>query len=245
MARSLSVVVPALNEREHLESSVNVLVRALAAADVDFDIIIVDDGSSDETGEIADRLAAANPRIRVIHHAQNMGLGSAYRHGVEVAQKEYFFWVPGDNVCPEETLVTLFRKIGEVEVVIPRITNVRGRALGRRIVSRSYNQMMNFLFGYRIHSIESVTIFPTAFLRANPPSTSGYGFQAEALFRALDRKLSFVEVPVAFYNPVGRSKAVTLKNIISVIATVIGLYAELRIRPLLRRVGTRNGSVPK
>lgn len=245
MVRSLSVVVPAFNEHDHLEPSVDVLVRALAAADVDFDVIIVDDGSSDGTGEIADRLAAANPRIRAIHHAHNMGLGSAYRHGVEAARKEYFFWVPGDNVCPEETLVRLFQKIGEVDVVIPRITNISGRALGRRIVSRTYNHVMNFLFGYRIHSIESVTIFPTAFLRANPPSTNGYGFQAEALFRALDRKLSFVEVPVAFSNPVGRSKAVTLKNIISVMATVIGLYTELRIRPLLRRFGMRNSSVAK
>lgn len=244
MGRSLSIVVPAFNEHDNLEPSVDVLARALKTADVDYDIIIVDDGSSDGTGEIADRLAASDSRIRAIHHPHNMGLGRAYRDGVEAARKEYFFWVPGDNVCPEETLVRLFQKIGDVDVVIPHITNAHGRALGRRIVSRSYNFVMNFLFGYRIHSIESITIFPTAFLRANPASTSGYGFQAEALFRALDRKLSYVEVPVEFLNPVGRSKAVTLKNILSVIATVTRLFVELRIRPLFRGLGQRSTRVP-
>jgi len=242
--RSLSVVVPAFNEQDNLEASTDVVVRALIAAAVDYEVIIVDDGSSDGTGAIADQLAAADPRIRVIHHAQNMGLGCAYQHGVDMASKEYFIWVPADNVCPEETLVRLFQTIGEADVVIPHITNARGRAFSRWIVSRTYNHVMNFLFGYRIHSINAITIFPAAFLRANPVSTYGYAFQAEALFRALDQKLSYVEVPVAFHNPVGRSKAVTLKNIASVIATVVRLYGELRIRPVLGASQTRNTRVP-
>lgn len=245
MQQSLSVVVPAFDEHDNLEPSIDVLVRALTAVAADFEIIIVDDGSSDGTGDIADRLAAEDSHIRVVHHAQNMGLGCAYQHGVDVARKRYFMWIPGDNVCPEETLVSLFQSIGKADVVTPLITNARGRRFGRRIVSRAYTHVLNMLFGYRINTYNATTIYPLAFLKANPVGTYGYAFQAEALLRAMDQNLSVLEVPVTFHNPTGRSKAIRFKNIVSVAATVVRLYMELRIHPrLLGRSRARGTGEP-
>jgi dolichol-phosphate mannosyltransferase len=86
---SVSVFVPALNEQDHIESTVETVVAALVDARVeDYDIILVNDGSTDRTGEVMDRIAGSNPRIQVVHHKQNMGLGTSYRHAIEVAKKE-------------------------------------------------------------------------------------------------------------------------------------------------------------
>ena len=75
MQRSLSVLIPALNEAKNLEQTVVRLIEALTITVEDYEIVIIDDGSTDGTGAIADQIAAANTNIRVIHHPTNKGLG--------------------------------------------------------------------------------------------------------------------------------------------------------------------------
>lgn len=108
--RSISVFIPALNEDRNLEPTVARLIEALAVTVEDYEIIIIDDGSSDATGAIADRLAAENSVIRVLHNPRNMGLGYCFVQAYREARKNFFVYIPGDNTWPYRSFVELLGK---------------------------------------------------------------------------------------------------------------------------------------
>src|SRR6266508_1325533 len=105
--RALSVVIPAYNEAGNLERAVQEVVRAALDFD-DYEILIVNDGSSDETGQLADRLARETPRVSAIHHPDNQGFAAAYRTGLAAARMDYFTFVPGDNEIRPESVQQIF-----------------------------------------------------------------------------------------------------------------------------------------
>ena len=230
IAKSLTVVVPALNEERNLASTVERLLRALTTSIESFEIIIVNDGSTDRTGEIADRLGRELASIRVIHHATNMGLGAAYLSGIEAASKAYFVYIPGDNTWPYRSFLELFGNIGVADVVTSYSINPENRPFGRRVVSAAFTITMNALFGYRMRYYNGLTVYPIEFLRLQPISTFGFGFQAEALIKALALGLSYYEVGLPIdERTAGASKAVTLRNIVSVLGTIGRLFWDLRV----------------
>lgn len=230
MTPSLTVFVPALNERDTLASTVDHVLQALHRTVTDFEIIIVDDGSTDGTGEIADGLAARHGQIRVVHNPRNMGLGYSYLRAVDVASKTFFVYVPGDDTNPLPALVDLFGATGRTDVVASYPTNPEVRRPGRRIVSRWYTRVLNMLFNVDVRYYNGITIYPVTFLRSGPITTHGFGFQAEALLKAIDAGLSVSAIPLPIdERATSGSKAVTVKNILSVVFAIARLFWELRI----------------
>src|SRR5215212_8825790 len=99
--RTISVVVPAYNEMGNLEGAVRDVVHALRSFD-EYEVFIVNDGSTDGTAEVADRLATTLPGVRAIHHEVNRGFSESYQTGLRNARMSYFTFVPGDHeVAPE------------------------------------------------------------------------------------------------------------------------------------------------
>jgi 3-oxoacyl-[acyl-carrier protein] reductase len=242
--RSVSVLVPCLNEENNLAPTLERLLKALHITAEDFEILVINDGSSDGTGGVAERLAADHPQVRVIHHARPMGLGYCYREAVDEARKNFFVYIPGDNTWPYRSLLELFGNLAKADVVTSYTTNPGVRPLPRRVVSALYTRTINFLFRKQMRYYNGLTIYPLSFLRANPVTTCGFGFQAETLLRALDQGLSVVEVALPIdERTAGGSKAVTVKNICSVLATLLRLFWGLRVARLFRRRGP-DGAFP-
>jgi NAD(P)-dependent dehydrogenase (short-subunit alcohol dehydrogenase family) len=229
---SLTVLVPAFNEGKNIVNTVERVIRALEISFEDYEIIIINDGSWDETGDLADQLAAQHPFIHVFHSPVNKGLGYSYARGVELSNKRLFVYIPGDNSWPYRSILELFGSIGKADIVTSTASNPQARNGPRRIISYGYTYVLNLLFGYRMRYYNGLTIYPTAFLKKNPTRTTGFGFQAEILIKALHMGYSFIEVslPIDEKNSSG-SKAVTLKNVLSVLQTIFQLFYELRLRP--------------
>jgi NAD(P)-dependent dehydrogenase (short-subunit alcohol dehydrogenase family) len=228
--RSISVFIPVLNEEKNLEPTVDRLIEALTVTVEDYEIIIVDDGSSDQTGAVADRLAAENSAIRALHNARNMGLGYCFTQGYGEARKNFFVYIPGDNTWPYRSFVELFGNLGRADIVTSYAINPDVRPFGRRIVSRLYTKVLNLLFGRHLQYFNGLTIYPVEFLRRNPATTFGFGFQAEVLLKALNSGLSYIEVGLPIdARTAGGSKAVTLTNILSVLSTVVRVFSDLRV----------------
>lgn len=103
----LTVVMPAYNEEGAIEEAVNEVRRQVLDAVPGADMIVVDDGSRDRTGAILDRIAAADPRVAVVHQA-NGGHGAALRHGMERAEGEYLFLLDSDRQIPVEAFAPLW-----------------------------------------------------------------------------------------------------------------------------------------
>ena len=228
--RSVSVMIPALNEAENIKPTVDRLIEALTVTVEDYEIIIIDDGSTDGTGAIADRLAASNPAIRALHNSRNTGLGSCFTQGYREASKTFFVYIPGDNTWPYRSFVELLGNLGRADIITSYAINPEVRPFGRRVVSRLYTKVLNLAFGRHLQYFNGLTIYPVDFLRRNPATTFGFGFQAEVLLKALTFGLSYIEVALPIdERTAGGSKAVTLHNILRVLSTVVRLYFDLRI----------------
>src|SRR3974390_1775396 len=237
LQRSMTVLVPAFNEAPNLTPTIERLIDALTITIEDFEIIIVNDGSTHNTPEVAEQLAKQHSMVRVIHNKQNMGLGYSYKRGYQEANKEFFVYIPGDNTWPYRSFVELFGNLGRAEIITSYSVNPEVRPPSRRIVSRLYPHVMNFLFSQHMQYFNGLTIYPVSFLRLDPASTFGFGFQAEVLIKALYAGLSYIEAGLPIdERSAGASKAVTPRNIVSVIETVLKLFYTLRIRKQWRSI---------
>ena len=112
----ISFIVPALNEDNNIEQVVAQISTASAGRVSECEIILIDDGSTDRTGQLMDEMARRDPRIRVVHNEKNLGLGLTYRKGVALARLEYVMGIWGDNIMPTESLVSIIERAGEADV---------------------------------------------------------------------------------------------------------------------------------
>src|SRR5437762_7969524 len=135
---AISFVVPALDEAANVAAAV---ARCLAAASRHFgacEVIVIDDGSTDGTGAIADELARRDARLRVVHHDRPRNLGHAYKAGVALARFEYVIMFPGDNEGSDEQLDAVLSRAGTADIVINYISNPEVRPWSRRVLSRAF-----------------------------------------------------------------------------------------------------------
>jgi dolichol-phosphate mannosyltransferase len=236
LRRSLCVLVPAFNEVDNIEPTVAVLLKALSETCDEYEVIVVDDGSTDGTGRVADQLAAENPSIRVIHEKRNKGIGHAYMRGYKETRCTHFVYIPGDNTWPHASCRRLFDQLGRADVVTSYALNSTVRTPARRVLSTLYTSTLNFLFGHDMRYYNGLNIYPVWFLRQRPSVSSSFGFQAEVLLEALAAGLSYTEISLEIDERAsGGSKAVRLKNIAGVIGTLLRLVWRLKFKPTSAR----------
>jgi glycosyltransferase involved in cell wall biosynthesis len=227
---SITVVVPAFNEEGNLADTIREITPLLERQFQDYEILIVNDGSSDRTGPIADELAARNPRIRVVHNPKNMGLGYNYKKGVALAVKDYVIMIPGDNEITGDSFEGMFKLLGRKDIVIPHTTNMEIRPLGRRILSRAYTLGMNLLFGLNLRYYNGTVIHKRALIQSVPIETDGFAYQAEALIRLIKKGHTYLETGMTLkQRGAGRSKALRLSNIARVLKAIGRLFVQIRL----------------
>ena len=208
------MVIPTYDERENIEWIVGRLRRALPAVDV----LVVDDASPDGTGDVADRLAASDPRVSVLHRTGKAGLGAAYLHGFRVALERGYDVVgemDADGSHQPEQLPVLLEALDHADLVIGSRWVPGGSVvnwpLSRRLLSRGGNLYARVLLGVGVRDLTAgYRLFRRSTLEridlAGVEST-GYIFQTDLAWRSLRAGLRVVEVPIEFVERVrGESK---------------------------------------
>ncbi len=199
------VVVPTYNEADNLAWIVERLLRAVPGTDV----LVVDDGSPDGTGEVADRLAAADPRVAVVHRTVKAGLGAAYLHGFAVALERGYDVVgemDADGSHQPEQLHRLLAALPEADLVIGSRWVPGGRVVNwsrwRQALSRGGNLYARTLLGIPVRDVTAgFRLFRAEALGRIDLGTVesvGYCFQADLTVRTLRAGLRVVEVPIEF-----------------------------------------------
>lgn len=235
--RTLSVLVPAYNEAQNLGPAVQDVLTAGAGLD-DLEVLIVDDGSTDGTREVAEQLARAHPRVLALHHERNRGFVAAYDTAVAQARMSYFTFVPGDHEVASESVRNIFAAIGSADLVVPYHATPWRRPWLRRVLTWVCTTEVNVLFGWRLRYYQGPVVYPTALARALPRQARGFFFATEMLVNALDAGYSFKEVGLAHQERAyGRSKAVAISNIVDAEKTIVRLWWTIRV--LGRRVAPR------
>lgn len=231
-ASSVAFIVPALDEEENIRASAMACLNSAERAGVPGRVYIFDDGSKDRTGAIADELAASDKRVRVVHNPRTMGLGYNWWKGVDVSEEDYVLFIPGDNEIPEEAIIVLLGQAGKADLIIPSLTGQEARPLLRRIVSRSYTLFLNALFGLHVKYFNGPCMLRRKLVQQVRVRTSGFAYMSAILVTLLKRGHSHVELVLPLkYRQHGRSKAVNLKNIFTVVGTLNALWWDVRSGP--------------
>jgi glycosyltransferase involved in cell wall biosynthesis len=218
---SLSVFFPAYNEEGNIEQSVKQADRVLQTLGIDYEIIVVDDGSKDKTGQIADQLAEQNSRVRVIHHAVNEGYGAAVWSGIQAARLEYIFFTDGDLQFNLEEISSLLKYVSEYEVVIGYRARRRDSMI-RLLNAKAWNILNRVLFGLKVKDIDcAFKLFKREVVQAIPVASRGAMFSAELLVRLERKGIAFKEVPVT-HLPRVRGNATGAKP-----AVIVRAFKEL------------------
>ena len=213
--RSL-IVLPTFNERENLEP----IVAAILAQSPDIDVLVVDDNSPDGTGDIADRLAQAEPRVQVMHRAEKRGLGTAYIEGFLWAlarEYEFIFEMDADFSHDPADLVRLRARLlsREADVAVGSRWvpggGTRNWSFLRTFISRGGSWYARFILGIPVTDLTSgFKCFGRHVLEHLDLQTvrsNGYAFQVEMNYRCHLAGFRIAEVPILFVDRrVGKSK---------------------------------------
>ncbi len=230
MRPSFSVIVPALNEEKNLPAAVEAILREIAPRAAFLEVLLFDDASTDRTGNVADRLAAADERIRVFHNPRRLNIGGIYKAGVREARGEYVFLIPGDNEIRVDEVARGLTYLEQADLVVFFVTNARVRPWLRRRLSRLYVWLVNRLFGTAFSYTNGTNVFRTEVLRRFPIRTDGFSYQTEAVVKAVRSGVGFVEVGIEIKaREFGTSKAFSWRNLRDVAIALGWLWWEVRV----------------
>ena len=225
MNNSVSIIIPALNEAGNIEKTIQNVLLALENQELsDYEIIIINDGSTDETGKIAAGLSINNERIKVMSNPKPKGLGYNIRIGIRAAVKDYVGWFPGDNQIILESIQKIFEQIGKTDAIIPYVANPKQRTFFRLMLSRSYTMTFNVLFGLHLKYFNGPCFFRRDALKDIVMTTDSPAYMAEILVQLVKKKTPYVEVPFCNQERVyGKSSVIKWKNVFLIGKTIINL----------------------
>ena len=221
----ISVIIPAKDEELITGDTVNLVVNLLQEISADYEIILIDDGSSDNTGSIMDDLRSRNERIKVIRHRRNEGIGVSLKSGFSAASKDIILYLDMD--LPVETkditkAVSLLRE-NDCDIVSAYRHNWRRESALHGFFSYAYNKLITLLFGIRIKDINfACKAFRRKILERIPIESRTSFVKAEFLLKADKIGCKIIQFPVRFNRRrEGKSKFNNLRRILEILVETI------------------------
>jgi len=224
---SLTIIIPALNEEENIVDTVEGILPYAKKFFPKFEIILINDGSTDRTADLMNELAKKyKEEIFVINHEINRGISFSYREGIARASMDKITMLPSDHEIDSSTYEVFFQIANQVDVVVGnRMNQISARPKHRAFISFLYNFLMKLLFGLQFKDLHGAIIYPLKDLKALNLSSEGFLCQLEILVLMNRSNLSFVEVPIKLRtaNKREKSRSLSLNTLLNVIRTTLRL----------------------
>ena len=231
-ATGLSIFFPAYNDSGTIASLVITALRTARKLTPDHEVIVVNDGSGDNTAEILDELARTYPEVRIVHHEKNRGYGGALRTGFATATRELVFYTDGDGQYDPSEMEVLWRRFDPSVDLVNGYKISRSDPLHRIIIGRIYHHTVKILFGLKVRDVDCDfrmmrrSIFDTVHLHKN----SGV-ICLEIMKKITDGGFRIVEVPVHHYHRAhGKSQFFNFRRLARTAVDVFKLWFALVIR---------------
>jgi glycosyltransferase involved in cell wall biosynthesis len=225
---SLSVAICALNEANNIENTfLSVLAAAKSLPNIDLEIIIVNDGSTDETGQIAAKISNEHANVRLINNQRNEGLGASIGRAIQLATKDKFLFVPGDNDIPIATLRFLFQNANTADLVMTYFLNNELRGIARYILSSVFKLIYSLTFDLYLIYLNGPAVYPTDSLKKMRLYSSRFSIVAEINIRLLRQGCSFIELASNRQVGMDGSTSASFKSLFEVIKVYFLLIKEI------------------
>jgi len=228
----VTAVFPAYNDAGTIPSMVIMVLKALPQVTDDYEVLVVNDGSQDYTGEVLAELAGVYPRLRVITHPHNRGYGATLRDGFEQAAKEWIFYTDGDAQYDPHELVALAQARRDDTDIVNGYKISRSDPLHRVIIGRMYHYFVKFVFGLPLRDTDcDFRLFRRSLVdRVHLESDSGT-IALELVKKFHDAGAHFVEVPVHHYHRAyGQSQFFNFRRLWRTAIQLSGLWWRLVIK---------------
>ncbi|MCE5340781.1 MAG: glycosyltransferase family 2 protein [Planctomycetaceae bacterium] len=227
--KSLSVFFPCYNEQDNIERVAKSAIELLESLGIDYEVILVDDGSKDDTGKIADRLAAENNHIKVVHHSPNKGYGAALQSGFKAATKEYVFYTDGDGQFDIKELPLLFKYTGEYDIVTGFRINRQDNIM-RKLNAFCWTTMVNILFGMKIKDMDcAFKLYKRKIFDEITLKSTGALINTEIFARFNNKGYKVYQLGVHHYpRTAGTQTGANLKVILRAFKELFALYKQIK-----------------
>ncbi|MFZ2488183.1 MAG: glycosyltransferase [Anaerolineae bacterium] len=225
---TLSVLVMAYNEADNVTPVVHELTATLRGLGVGWELVIINDGSSDATGPRADALAAALPGVRVLHHAVNQGLGGVYRSGFATARGDYLTFFPADGEFPATILAQFLPLMADADMVLGYLHQPDLPAAAR-LLAWGERLLYRLLFG-ALPRFQGVLMFRRELLAAIPLTSTGRAWTVlmELILRTQRAGYRIRSVPTALRPRLsGESKVNNWRTIVDSFKQLLALQRSL------------------
>jgi glycosyltransferase involved in cell wall biosynthesis len=217
MLDRLSVFYPAYNEEENIAQTVENTLRVLPEVAREYEVIIINDGSKDRTGEIGEQLSKKYPQVKIIHHPQNRGYGGALKTGMYNSQYEIIAFTDSDGQFDFSEIRYFIPYLQDYDVVIGYRRN-RAEGFYRRLNAKAWGLLMRLVFGLQARDIDcAFKVFHQRVIQKIPQlESNGALISAEFLMKAHRSRFKIKEIPVSHFprvagKPTGANLRVILK----------------------------------
>ncbi len=232
---TVSAFFPCYNDAPTIAGLVHAVDRVLSESPLvaEHEVIVVNDGSSDDSAEVLARTAAECPRLRVITHPANRGYGGALISGFAAATKEWVFYTDGDAQYDPLEIAGLLAAVTEDVDVVQGYKVGRGDSWYRKLIGRAYHHVVKRLFGLHVRDTDCDFRLFRRWLVVEHPLTSTSGVICVEMMRRFEQAgARFVEIPVHHYfRPSGRSQFFRLPAIAHSARQLLELWWRLVARP--------------
>jgi glycosyltransferase involved in cell wall biosynthesis len=234
-AVSISVFFPCYNEQDNVTTTAEKALSVLEKVVVEFEVIIVNDGSSDSTGQIADEIAGRDSRVKVVHHRTNFGYGAALKSGFKAATKELVFYTDGDGQFDINELPPLLPLMGQYDIVSCYRLN-RQDPFIRKINAWCWTKLVCLLFAMKIRDIDcAFKLYKREIFDNIKLSSTGALIDTEILAKAVRRGYTITQKGVHHYpRTAGAQTGANLKVILRAFKELFKLHGQIR-REVLKR----------
>jgi glycosyltransferase involved in cell wall biosynthesis len=227
---SISIVTPIFNEEEIIESTLIKNIEILNSKKIDYEIIVIDDASIDNSLIIIQKLSKIYP-IRLIAHQINLGFGGAIKSGIEAAKKDYILCLPADSPLDNDIYFAFENNLGKADLLVSYRIKRLGYTWWMILNSYIYHKLISIVYKMNLKDYNWIHLYRREIFQENKINIeyNSIFMLAEVLIKARNNSNTFIEFPVNQTQRVtGEASAAKLKTILNTLRDLILFYPKNR-----------------